>query len=73
MLHYTSLSDPEYDTTIVHSRLDRFFLRFIRDPRDLPFVHLGLKVTFTLVPLAVLLYLPFITGWLWWAVALVYL
>jgi hypothetical protein len=69
-LHNT---DPVYDPSVQHSALDRFFLRYIRDPRDLPFVYLGLRVTFTLIPMGVLLYMPFVTGWLWWTIALVYL
>lgn len=73
MLSYTSLSDPEYVEPSDQSALDRFFLRLIRDERDLPFIYTTLRVTFSLIPLAVLLYMPFVTGWLWWAVALVYL
>jgi fatty acid desaturase len=73
MLAYTTLTDPEYTVPASTSALDRLFLRAIRDPRDLPFVHKTLEVTFTLIPLGVLLFMPFITGWLWWAIAVVYL
>ena len=66
-------TDPTYTEPATYSSLDRFFLTLIRDKRDLPFVYLGLRVTFTLIPLAVLLYMPFVTGWLWWTVALTYL
>ncbi len=67
------ITDPVYDPATRHSALDRFFLRLIRDPRDLPFVYLGLRVSLLLIPMAVLLYMPFVTGWIWWAIALVYL
>src|SRR5690606_31748064 len=50
----------------------RFFLRFIRDERDLPFVYLTLQISFTLIPLAVLLYMPFVKGWGWVAAAVAY-
>ena len=73
MLSFTTLTDPVYDPTQVHSSLDRFFLRFLRDKRDLPFVYKTLLVTFTLIPLGVSLYLPIIHGWLWLAIAVVYL
>jgi fatty acid desaturase len=66
-------TDPVYDASIRHSAMDRFFLRLIRDPRDLPFIYLGFRVTFTLIPMAVLLYLPFVPAWLWWTTAVVYL
>ncbi len=73
MLAFTTTTDPEYVAPAKRSAMDRFFLRLIRDERDLPFIYLGLLVTFTLVPMAVLLYLPFVTGWVWWTIAVVYL
>jgi len=73
MLALPANTDPTYTEPSSYSSLDQFFLGLIRDKRDLPFVYLGLRVTFTLIPLAVLLYMPFVTGWLWWTVALVYL
>jgi fatty acid desaturase len=45
---------------------DRFLLRFIRDERDLPFLHLILKVSILILPLAFLIYTPWFTGWQWW-------
>lgn len=72
MLEFTTQTDPETSRP-VSTAFDRFFVRFLHDPRDLPFIYLGLQVTFTLIPLAVLLYMPFITGWLWWVTAIVYL
>jgi fatty acid desaturase len=55
------------------SMLQKWFVRLIRDERDLPFLDVILKVVFLMVPLAVLLYMPFITGWVWAGLALVYL
>jgi fatty acid desaturase len=46
--------------------LDRFWVSLLKDPRDLPFVHLTLRISFTLVPLAILLFLT--QGWVWWLV-----
>ena len=53
-------------------RIDDLFVSLIRDKRDLPFVHLTLKITFTLIPLAVLLFVPGIPAWLWWTAAILY-
>jgi len=52
--------------------MDRFFVSLLRDERDLPFVYLTLKITFVLIPLAVLLYIPSIPLWLWWIAAIAY-
>ncbi|GAB3563927.1 hypothetical protein GCM10027578_08530 [Spirosoma luteolum] len=65
------INDPTF-TGGNYTRLDRFFLRYIKDERDLPFIYLTLQITFTLIPLSVLLFMPFITGWMWWAVAAVH-
>jgi fatty acid desaturase len=68
----TAITDPTYDATKSKSELDKFFIRLLRDERDLPFVCLTLKITFTLVPLGVLLYFPFVNGLVWWLMAAVY-
>ena len=73
MLQFTSQTDPEFIRPSHCSKLDRWFLGLILDERDLPFVYKTLEVTFTLVPLAVLLYLPGLPAWLWWIAAVVYL
>ncbi|MCB0794915.1 MAG: fatty acid desaturase [Flavobacteriales bacterium] len=70
MIALRTLTDPEYTRPARWSAMDRFFLRLIRDERDLPFVHLSLWITFTLVPLGILLFTPLVSGW-WWAVAAV--
>ena len=57
MLQFTTQTDPETSRPVTTS-LDRFFVSLLNDPRDLPFIYLGLRVTFTLIPMAVLLYMP---------------
>jgi fatty acid desaturase len=64
--------DPVFVRPQRYTPLDRFFLRLLRDERDLPFPYLILKVAFLMVPLAVLLYMPFVTGWPWIVMAVVY-
>ncbi|GAA4405045.1 hypothetical protein GCM10023187_23080 [Nibrella viscosa] len=68
----STLNDPVFVPKPL-TGLDQFFLRFIKDERDLPFAYLTLKITLTLIPLGILLYMPFVTGWVWWAIAGVYL
>ncbi len=65
------ITDPVF-TEHTYSATDRFFLKLIRDKRDLPFIYLTLKITFTLIPLAVLMYLPGVNGWLFAGLALAY-
>ena len=54
------------------NRIDRFFVSMLRYERDLPFIHLTLKLTFTLIPLAILLYIPGINNGVWWVAAIAY-
>ncbi len=66
------ITDPEFTRPVSYSSFEKFWLNLINDERDLPFVFLTLKITFTLIPLAILMYLPFVTGWVWWLVAAAY-
>ncbi len=66
-----NITDPVFIKEPLNAS-DRFFLRFIRDERDLPFVYLTLQISLTLIPLAVILYLPFVHGWAWAAAAIAY-
>ncbi len=70
MMQLAPNTDPVFVKPAAYSPADRFFLRLIRDERDLPFIYLALKITFTIIPLAVLLYMPFVNGW-WFALAAV--
>lgn len=72
VIPFTTQTDPEFVRPARYSALDTFFLGLIRDERDLPFIYKTLEVTFTLIPLGVALYLPFVPTWLWWVMAVVY-
>ncbi|GAB4030262.1 fatty acid desaturase family protein [Spirosoma gilvum] len=63
-----AIKDPTF-TEKNYTQVDRFFLQFIKDERDLPFIYLTLRITFILIPLSILLFMPFVTGWVWWTVA----
>ncbi|MBS1688149.1 MAG: fatty acid desaturase [Bacteroidetes bacterium] len=73
MRYLAEITDPTYAQLEKESKLDKFFISLIKDPRDLPFVYLTINITVTLIPLAVLLYLPFVSGWFWWLCAIAYL
>lgn len=68
-----TITDPTYNKE-TFSKLDRFFVKFLHDKRDLPFVYLTIKISLTMIPLGILLYMPFIINlpWLWWSMAAVY-
>jgi hypothetical protein len=51
MLSLPANTDPVYIAPEHYSAMDRFFLRLINDKRDLPFIHLIFKVSFSIVPL----------------------
>ena len=66
-----TINDPTFSGR-TYNRIDRFFLQYIKDERDLPFVYLTIRISLILIPLSVLLFMPFVTGWIWWAVAAVH-
>ncbi len=72
MISFTGTTDPVFTKPDHYSKFDQFWLKLIRDERDLPFISLTLRITFIMLPLGILLYLPFITGWLWWLIAAAY-
>mmetsp|Transcript_26816 Transcript_26816/g.59337 ORF Transcript_26816/g.59337 Transcript_26816/m.59337 type:complete len:349 (+) Transcript_26816:100-1146(+) len=62
------LTDPVYESKKL-SRTDQFFSQFIRDERDLPFVHLSLQLFSTVIPTGLFLYTSVLSGWTWLALA----
>ena len=68
-----SINDPVFKAANrSYTSFDRFWLSKIEDERDLPFIYLTLKITLTMVPVGILLYLPFVNGLFWWITASVY-
>ncbi|HVJ89435.1 MAG TPA: fatty acid desaturase [Labilithrix sp.] len=59
-----TLTDPVYRPKASHGPVDRFFLRFINDERDLPFVHFMVEATLVVIPFALYLYLGTFRWWL---------
>lgn len=63
-------TDPIYIPKEQYNAFDRFFLRLIKDPRDLPFMYLCLQITLIIIPFAIALFVP---GVFRWWLALIYL
>ncbi|WP_080241212.1 fatty acid desaturase family protein [Spirosoma rigui] len=62
------IHDPVF-TGRTYTRIDTFLLKYIKDERDLPFVYLTIRISLILIPLSILLFMPFVTGAVWWLVA----
>ena len=60
-------TDPVYRRPAAPSALHRWLSRYLQDERDMPFAYLCLKITATMLPLAVVLFVPALRGAWWWA------
>ena len=66
------ITDPVYNSKKNLSWYDKFWIRIIKDKRDLPFIYLLTTIHITVVPVAILLFTPLLQGWVWWLVAIPY-
>ncbi|MET0461704.1 MAG: fatty acid desaturase [Chitinophagaceae bacterium] len=62
----TTITDPVYIPKEKFSSYERFWLRYMNDKRDLPFIHLLTGIHLLVLPIAILLYTPVLQGWYWW-------
>ena len=62
----TTITDPVYIPKEKYSGYEKFWLRYINDPRDLPFIHLLTAIHILVIPMAIILYTPLLEGWYWW-------
>ncbi|HNU13398.1 MAG TPA: fatty acid desaturase, partial [Chitinophagaceae bacterium] len=62
----TTLTDPVYTPKLSLSAYDKLWLRIMNDKRDLPFIYLLTKIHILVLPVAVLLFTPVLSGWWWW-------
>jgi fatty acid desaturase len=72
MKELSSLTDPVYVPKQNYTAYDRFWLKRMNDKRDLPFLYLLTSIHLLVVPAAILLYTPLLTGWAWWLLAVPY-
>lgn len=61
-----AIHDPVYHEPPSFTVYERFWLRYINDKRDLPFIHLLTGIHLFVIPVAILLYTPLLQGWQWW-------
>jgi fatty acid desaturase len=66
-------TDPVYTRPATPSRLYALLKPYLQDERDMPFAYLILKISATMLPLAVLLYVPQLHGLAWWGATVAYL
>jgi hypothetical protein len=68
----TTITDPVYNERPAFTRYERFWLQYINDKRDLPFIHLLTAIHLLVIPSAVVLYTPLLQGIWWWALYIPY-
>jgi fatty acid desaturase len=61
-----TITDTIYIEPVKFSWYEKFWLKFLNDKRDLPFIHLLTTIHLLIIPVAILLYTPLLTGWYWW-------
>ncbi len=57
------ITDPVFVKPSHYNFLQTFFLRFIRDERDLPFINLCLKTLLIVIPFSVAMFIPGVFRW----------
>ncbi len=62
----TVITDPVYKEPAAFSSYEKFWLKYMNDKRDLPFIHLLTAIHILVIPAAVILYTPLLQGWYWW-------
>lgn len=68
----TTITDPIYTPRDQFSSYERFWLTYINDKRDLPFIHLLTAIHVLVIPSAIVLYTPLLQGAWWWALYIPY-
>ncbi|MDQ3845582.1 MAG: fatty acid desaturase [Bacteroidota bacterium] len=67
-----ALTDPVYQPKKQFTPYEKFWLRFLNDKRDLPFIHFLTTIHLLIIPVVILLYTPLLQGWKWWLVTIPY-
>ena len=63
------LTDKTYEVKTNPNRFDSFWLKRMRDPRDLPFIYLTMKLLAIVLPCVVIMYGFAQIPWLFWPTA----
>lgn len=72
MRPFPVITDPIYIIPEHLTASQSFWLRYLNDKKDLPFMKLLLKVHLSVVPLAVILFTPLLSGVWWWLTFVLY-
>lgn len=67
-----TITDPQYVPRTDFTRYERFWLPYLNDERDLPFIHLLTQIHLFVIAWAVLLFTPLIQGIYWWLLFIPY-
>ncbi len=62
----TTITDPQYVPRENFTAYETFWLKYMNDPRDLPFIHLLTRIHLIVIPWAVVLFTPLLQGVYWW-------
>jgi fatty acid desaturase len=68
----TTITDPVYQSKEKLSGYEKFWMKYINDKRDLPFIHLLTAIHILVIPTAIFLYTPVLQGWYWWLLYIPY-
>lgn len=66
------ITDPQYVPKENYTAYERFWLRYVPDPRDLPFIHLLTQIHLIVIPWAILFFTPLFQGAIWWLLYIPY-
>lgn len=70
MRQLNKITDPTHHAKS-YNFLERFFLKYMKDERDIPFMWLCLKIISTVIPLAVATFL--VEGYMFWIIAALFI
>lgn len=73
MVSIPVITDPQGTERTSLKPWEKFSMKLIKDERDLPFVPLIVKISLTMIPIGIILFVPGIPSWLWYTLAVVYL
>jgi hypothetical protein len=68
----SAITDPQYQPRTDFSAYERWWLKFLNDERDLPFIHLLTRIHLIVFPWAFLMFTPLVQGIYWWLLYIPY-
>jgi len=66
------ITDPQYQPKEHYTAYEQFWLKYISDPRDLPFIHLLTRIHLIVIPWGLLFFTPLFQGAVWWLMFIPY-